>query len=135
MSFEEIVHYYIECDNCSDTEDDIDEDIQYLEKQLERNGGSLGLDIDGNWYEHLCETCQSSTTYCEWCEEDTFTEGSYNCQTFNIPTEHEECLQNVHHEDGASIEWDHFECTECSWIDNVALEAYKAAHPKRKILV
>ena len=112
--------------------EDADEDEAH--DYFHDDGGDCGVEIGGDYYDHLCDDCLcENMSYCEYCDESsTDQDDQVWCCDTQLNWEHTECMRQFHKDQivynpelllGGS-------CRDCEWT-----EAPQYIEPKVKPLV
>jgi len=113
--------FTIFCDNCDDIMEEREgEPTEYdIQAIVEREYGIIEIEINGDFYEHLCPGCTEQTRNCDWCENDetVWEDDAGWCGDATFIYDHE-CLQEYHTQaltDGNIELHEEGDCQECGW--------------------
>jgi len=112
MSYE--VTITVTCDACDTYFVDDIEGVDDIEYTVENAGGECGVEINGEYFEHVCENCTNELYYCENCSTHIWSDDTYSCADWTTCSD---CVEEVHLialEDGI-IGVEDGVCNECDW--------------------
>lgn len=86
----------IYCDSCEDLVLSFDGDETDAEHDFTHyRDGSIGVEIDGDYFGHVCYGCMDDLVWCDWCEQGYSSEAWY-CDGTGLGSSHEECIEEYH---------------------------------------
>ena len=84
----------IECDACNCVSE-YDGDLHDADYAWGNDGGVIDVEVDGDYYNHVCESCTDDMYGCDWCEDGRSWDG-YACGDYYMAGTHETCIEEFH---------------------------------------